>query len=260
MPALGKVRRDARTLLGISNQRQIVSAVNMYSMDNDGYYPQSVATIGVANYWNWQEPTMLTGYRKRSPQLHRSISAYLRSYIHDSSIMYCAGAPGKYKYLQEAWEAGDEWNNPDTGALPDPVVGTYCFYWSYAGHLEGRSFFFRGPSCASGRHGESKLLVSDYFGYDHWRSPKAYGSCVIFRGACVTEGTLLASPYWSRKGSEESGFPEIKLHAGYTDGHVESYSSSDTMTMKVIWKIETGEPYPPGIGPGDFYLPLEALR
>lgn len=259
LPALSKVRQQARTLLGMTNQRQIVRGVSLYAADSDEQYPESVATIG-DEWWNWQEPMMLTGYRARSPRLHRSMSAYLRSYIEDAGTMYCPNAPRRYKYLQDAWNAGDQWDNPETEPVEDPVSGTYCFYWNYTGYLEDRDYLFKGPRNSAGGREQSKLLVSDYFGYDHHRSPNSYGSCERFRGASITEGTLLSSAYWSDKGGAGSRAPDIKLHAGYTDGHVENFSASDTLTMRVIWKPETGEPYPHGIGPGNFFLPRNALH
>jgi prepilin-type N-terminal cleavage/methylation domain-containing protein len=260
VPALEKVRRQARTLLGTSNQHQIVMGVSLFALDNDDSYPPSVATVGLGDNWNWQEPTMLTSYLKRSPQLRRSMSAYMRHYIEDASVMFCPNAPKKYRYLQEAWDAGDEWDNPDTPPVPDSVIGVYCFYWNYTGYLEGREYLFRGPQNSAGGRGQTKLLISDYFGYDHWRSPDAYGSCEKLRGSDITEGRWVSSAYWSRKGGAGSRAPNIKLHAGYADGHVENYSSSDTLTMRVIWKRETGQPYPRGIGPGNFYLPRNALH
>jgi hypothetical protein len=260
LPALGKVRQQARTLIGTSNQRGIVSGVNLFAMDNDEQYPESVATLGDISYWNWGEPMMLTGYRGRSPRMYRSMSAYLRSYIEDASMMYCPNAPRKYKYLQDAWNAGDEWDNPETPPVEDPVSGTYCFYWDYTGYLEERNYLFQGPRDSASGGGCSKLLVSDYFGYGHVRSPNSYGSCEKFANASITEGTLLSSAYWSREGVAGSDAPEIKLQAGYTDGHVETYSASDTLTMKVIWKPEIAEPYPDDIGPGRFYLPRNALH
>ena len=261
LPALSKVRQQSRTLLGMTNQRQIVSAVSLFAADNDQQYPESVATIG-AEWWNWQEPMMLTGYRARSPRLHRSMSAYLRTYIEDAGTMYCPNAPRRYKYLQDAWNAGDDWDNPQTEPVEDPVSGTYCFYWNYTGYLEDRDYLFKGPRNSAGGRKQSKLLVSDYFGYDHFRNPNSYGSCERFTGASITEGTLISSAYWSHKDDVGSGAPDIKLHAGYTDGHVENFSASDTIAMRVIKVPETGEPYPggDGIGPGIFYLPRKALH
>jgi prepilin-type N-terminal cleavage/methylation domain-containing protein len=262
LPALSKARHHARKFLGASNQRQIVSAVILFTADNNQRYPESVATLGDdLLQWNWGEPTILTGYNARSSRLYRSMSAYLRNYIEDAATIYCPNAPRKYKYLQEAWKAGENWDNPQTPPEKDAVKGTYCFYWNYIGYLQERDYPFKGPRNSAGGPWQSKLLVSDYFGYDHFRNPNSYGSCEKFPGASITEGTLLSSAFWSDKGSTVPGAPDIKLNAGYTDGHVESYSSSDTVIMRVIKEPKTGEPYPygDGVGPGFFFLPRKAL-
>ena len=261
LPALSKAKQQARKLLGGSNQRHIVSAAILYASDNDQRYPESVATLGDIS-WNWGEPMILTGLQARSPRIHRSMSAYLWYYIQDASTMYCPNAPRKYKYLQQAWDAGDNWDNPQTPPVQDPVKGTYCFYWNYTGYLQERDYLFKGPRNLAGGPWQSKLLVSDYFGYDHHRNPNSYGSCEKFPGASITEGTLLSSAYWSNKDSTVPGAHDIRLNAGYTDGHVERFSSSDTTPMRVIKVPQTGEPYPygDGIGPGFFYLPRKALH
>lgn len=260
LPALGKVRRQAKTIIGTNNQRSIIVGVNLFAADNSECYPESVATIGDDASWNWQEPMILTGYRARNIRLHRSISDYLRDYIKDAGIFYCPNAPQKYKYLQEAWDAGDTWDNPETPPVGDPVSGTYCFYWNYTGYLEEKNYLFQGPRNTIDGRARSKLLVSDYFGYDHWRSRNSYSSCVRFAGASITEGTQLSSAYWSREELDSLSVPEFNLQAGYTDGHVETFSSLDTVIMRVILIPETGEPYPDSIGPGCFYLPRSALH
>ena len=260
LPVLSKVKYQARTLIGTGNQRGIVGGVNLFAADNDELYPESVATIGDDSYWNWAEPMMLTGYRGRSPRKYRSMSAYLRPYIDDAGMIYCPNAPRKYKYLQAVWDAGDQWDNPETPPVEDPVSGTYCFYWDYTGYLEEREYLFQGPrgTASGGRCGG--LLVSDYFGYNHFRSPGSYGSCEKFAGVAITEGSLLSSAYWSCRGDGEN-MPDIKLRAGYADGHVETYLAADTLTMRVIRKPEIAEPYPDDIdGPGRFYLPKTALH
>jgi type II secretory pathway pseudopilin PulG len=269
LPVCAKARRQARVVLGMSNQRQIVYAVNLYAIDNDGRYPESVATIGaeITSFWqgptwNWQEPTMMTACIKRSAGLHRSMGAYLRRYIEDASIMFCPNAPRKYRYLQQSWDAGDEWDNPETMPQWDSVFGIYCFYWNYTGYL-GPKRNFRGPRGHSYRRGQSRLLVSDYFGYCDGRSPNAYSSCEEFRRGDITEGSPVSSAYWSLLKLNSSISPDtlrIKLHAGYTDGHVGSYSASETVPMKVIRDRSTNEPYPYWMRKGDFYLPANGLR
>ncbi|MHC4744439.1 MAG: hypothetical protein ACYS8Z_21200, partial [Planctomycetota bacterium] len=213
-------------------------------------------------HWSWQEPMKLIGYRSRSPRLNRSMSAYLRPYIDRGEVAYCPNTLRKFKYLEEAWAAGDSWDNPDvdTPMGTEPLSGTYCFYWSYTGYLEGKRYLFDGPRTDAGGRGQNTLLVSDYFGYDYYESSNAYGSCEKFKGASLVSGTMLISGYWAGERGSTSPKPEMKLNAGYVDGHVESYSSSDTTTMLVIRKPESGEPYPDGIGPGKFFLPKNAFH
>lgn len=259
VPTFNRVKRKARAIKGMSNQRQITSSLNLFASDNNERYPESVATIGFGSNWNWSDPTKLIGYRSRSPGLHRAMSEHLRSYIPDARTMYCPNAPQKYKYLQEAWDAGDNWDNPDASFPADPVGGTFCFYWNYTGFLGGRRTLFRGPQgpASSGRY--SKLLVTDYFGYDHWRSPLSHGSCDQFDRAVIAPETWLLSAYWFRKGEIENK-PQLTLRAGYTDGHVETYSSSDVVPMKVSITADGSVPYPDGVGPGIFFLPRGALH
>jgi len=259
LPAFNRVRLQARAMLSMNNLRQITSTMNLFASDNDDRYPESVATIGSGDTWRWIDSTKLTGIRRRSPQLHRAMSEYLRSYISDASTMYCPNVPHKYEYLQQAWDTGDNWDNPRNLLPADPVGGSYCFYWNYRGFLGGRRVVFRGPQgpASSGRY--SKLLVSDYFGYDHWRKPGSYGSCEPFNGAGITPETWLLSAYWSRKGAADDP-PEIKLWAGYTDGHIETYSASEVVPMKVSITADGTVPYPDGVGPGVFFLPRNALH
>lgn len=260
LPALGKVKRQARAIISTSNQREIISGVNFFASDNDELYPESVATLGVDATWNWAEPMMLIALQARGPRFHRSISAYMRAYIKDAETIYCPNAPRKYKYLNDAWSAGDDWDNPETPMGVDQVYGMYCFYWNYTGYLEERDYLFKGPRGSASGAGCSKLLVSDYFGYNHWRSRGSYSSCEKFDAASITDGTQLSSAYWSSEVTDEPSAPEVKLRAGYTDGHVETYSSLDTLTMRVIIDPETNEPYPEDIEPGRFFLPMNALH
>ncbi len=260
VPAVDRAKRKARSMLGANNQKQIAGALNLFALDNDDLYPQSVATVGFGSRWNWSDPTKLTGNRARSPGLHRSVAAYLRSYIPDADTVYCPGAPRKYEYLQQSWDAGDDWDNPDTSFPSDPVGGAYCLFWNYTGFLGGHRLTFDGPSAPAAGRIQSKLLVTDYFGYDSWRTPGAYGSCENFKGADITPETWLLSANWSRIADPNFPAPDVKLQAGYIDGHVESYSTSDAVLMEVSITADGATPYPPGVGPGTFYLPPAALH
>jgi len=261
LPALNRARHQARTVLGMSRQRQIVRAVGLYAVDNDEQYPESVATIGLGYDWNWSEPTMLTGYRNRKAGLYCSMSAYLGRYIDDASVMSCPHAPQEYQYLQQAWEDAEDWAHPEAPPETGLLNGSYGFYWNYTGLLPGQGRLFRGPRSLSGGGRQSTLLVSCYFGYDHWSSRKVYSSCNRFKHADPAEETWSSSSYWSGRDADDSlDTLNLKLHAGYTDEHVESYGPAAVIPMQVIMLRSTAEPYRSGMGPGIFYLPQSGLH
>ena len=262
LPVLGKARRQARNIVGMNNQKQTVTAANLFAFDNNDRYPQSVSFVEYSGNWNWYDPRALTSWNTTPSHPHRAMSEYLRGYIEDASIMFCPKAPRKFKYLQEAWDAGDEWNNPDTTFDVLAVRGTYCFYWNYVGWLEGGRLFMGPRSSSGGGRGQSKLVMTCYFGYDHRRIPKAYGSCEKVKGAGVVPETLIESAWWSCPASAGLNLSTInvKLHAAYSDGHVESFTPSEAVPMKAIMNRFTNQPYPSGVGPGDFYIPRNGLR
>ncbi|MGE5296187.1 MAG: type II secretion system protein [Solirubrobacterales bacterium] len=264
VPALGKVRQQARRVLSVGNMRQIVTSVNSFADENHGRYPPTVATIGYGDNWNYHEPTYLMTFTRRSVSPNRSLSTYLRSYISDAGTMVCPSAPLKHKYLQEAWDGGETWDNPDIPTPTDALLGTYCFYWNYVGYLSEEKGLFRGPTSSTGSPREGSVLVTDYFGYDHSRNPNAYGSCERFRNATVIEGTDISSTFWSYPGEgtpEELARLDIQPSAGYVDGHVDSFAPADTIPMRVILHPETGQPYDDAdYAPGIFYLPRAGVR
>ena len=178
---------------------------------------------------------------------HWSVAAYLDTYLEDSTRLACPSIPQPYPYWQEAWEAGDNWDHPETETLHDPMFGSYCLYWNYVGfQAQGP---FRGPRTLYGGPGESNLMVSDYFGYDEARSPGRYGSCELVNSAHVeaAKTDTLASAFWSY-GITPPACPEdidirIRLNAGYTDGHVESYFPNETQAIKVSDVPDGSRPY-----------------
>jgi prepilin-type N-terminal cleavage/methylation domain-containing protein len=261
VPALHGVKRQATALQGMHNQREVAAGVSLYAMDNDDSYPQSVATIGFDGLWNWYDPAMMIGHRKRTPQLHRSMSTYLRPYIPEAKTLFCPSAPRQYTYLQEAWEAGDDWDHPLTEPPSDPFTGAYCFYWNYIGYLGQPRTLFRGPTGPASGGMYSGLLMSDYFGYGNWQRPEAFLSCEKLAGADIVEETWLEAARWSLDGDPDITLPNVKLRAAYTDGHVETYTPADTLPMRVPLTAEGVPPYADGpTSPGIFYIPRNALH
>ena len=258
LPVLGKVRGSVRAIISTSNQRQVASGVNLFAMDNNERYPESVATIGKDSFWNWTNPTKLTGSDKRMVGLCRAMSEYLCTYIPSGDVMYCPNGPDRYRYLQEVWDAGDEWDNPDTGKQGDPAGGNYCFYWNYVGYLTDDDVPFYGPKSPEGGIQTSNVLMTDYFGYGHWRSPNKFGSCEKFKRSQIISQTRRLSSYWCRDGNAALEELNIKLRAAYTDGSVRTYSAAEIIPMKVLKDRYNMIPYPDGVGGGTYYLPLDA--
>jgi hypothetical protein len=264
LPALGQARRAARSLVGAHRQRQIVLAVSLYASDHEGWYPESVATAAMlGRTWRWQEPRMLKACQPRAAGYQCSMASYLRSYLPKAAILSCPSSPRPYPYLEDAWRAGEQWDNPDTGFTDDSVLGSFCLYWNYVGHLTDQQRPFYGPQTDDGRPGCSRLLISDYLGFNHWRSPDAFGSCEPLPGAEITAETHEAPAYWFRPphGPPDRTSVPLKLQAGFVDGHVEAYRPDETAVLEVAEALDgaTAALSGFGLGAGQFYIPQKAV-
>ncbi len=264
LPALSRASAMAKSLKGATRQRHVVTSVCLYAADHQGWYPDSVATSMSGNTWCWQDPRTLKACKPRvTGKYCSSLAGYLRSYVPDPSVLVCPGSPRPYPYLRDFWQAGDAWNNPKTSYDDDSVVGSYCLYWNYTGYLSGPRRAFRGPQADDGRPGCSKLLISDYFGYNHWRSPNAFGSCERFSRAEITKPTYEATDYWFRGAGfkPDPADTHLTLRAGYVDGHVESYRPADTSILEVSYTLDGTQPAASGagVGAGLFYIPSKGV-
>jgi hypothetical protein len=264
LPALGQARRAACSLIGGHRQRQVVLAVSLYAADHEGRYPESVATAAMlGRTWRWQEPRMLKACQPRAAGYRCSLAGYLRSYLPKAEILSCPSSPRPYPYLEDAWRAGEQWDNPNTSFTDDSVLGSFCFFWNYVGHLSEQERPFHGPQTDYGRPGWSCLLISDYFGFNHWRSPDAFGSCEHLAGAEVTVETHEATVYWFHKpqGKPDRTSVHLKLQAGFVDGHVEAYRPGETTVLEVAEALNGTTPALSGfgLGAGQFYIPQKAV-
>jgi type II secretory pathway pseudopilin PulG len=264
LPALGQARRAARSLVGAHRQRQVVLAVSLYAADHAGCYPESVATAAMlGRTWRWEEPRMLKACEARAAGYQCSLASYLRSYLPKAEVLSCPSNPRPYPYLEEAWRAGEDWDNPDTSYTDDSVAGSFCLFWNYVGHLTDQHRPFLGPQTDSDRPGCSRLLTSDYFGFNHWRSPGAFGSCEHLPHAEVTAETHEAPPYWFRRpqGPPDRAAVPLTLRAAFVDGHVEVYRPGETAILEVADALDGSTPALSGfgLGAGQFYIPLSGV-
>jgi prepilin-type N-terminal cleavage/methylation domain-containing protein len=263
LPALNQARRAARSVIAGQRQREIVLAVSLYATDHQGQYPESVATAAMlGRTWRWQEPRMMKACQPRADGYQSSMASYLRAYLPKAVALSCPSSPAAYPYLEQFWQAGDLWDNPETSFTDDSVLGSYCFYWNYVGYLSEQDRPFWGPQTDASQVGCSRLLTSDYLGFNHWRSPDAFGSCERFARAEVTTQTHEAVPFWFQnpRGQPDRTGVHLKLQAGFIDGHVEAYRPGETMLLEVSETLDGTAPTFSGfgLGPGQFYIPRSA--
>jgi prepilin-type N-terminal cleavage/methylation domain-containing protein len=264
VPALNQARRAARSMVGGQHQREIVLAVSLYADDHQGRYPESVATAAMlGRTWRWQEPRMMKACQPRADGYRASMASYLRPYLPKAATLSCPGSPAAYQHLEDFWPADEAWDNPQTGFTDDSVLGSYCFYWSYVAYLTEQERPFHGPRLDAGGPGCSRMLTSDYFGFNHWRSPDAFGSCERFARADVAAETDEAPPYWVLTPASEPDRAgvHLKLRAGFIDGHVEIYRPAETTILEVSETLDGTSPTFSGfgLGPGQFYIPRAGL-
>ncbi|AQT68927.1 hypothetical protein STSP2_02104 [Anaerohalosphaera lusitana] len=259
LPAIGRVRQCAQNLKNISNQRTVLGAANLFTADYDGDYPKSVATIGKDSFWNWNDPRMMKSSDYISGRKHNSISEYLSDYVESSEPFTSPLSPSKHRYMEDAWEQGDSWDNPDTPSDLDLLIGQYCFYWDYEGLVSRAGRRFIGPSRQAGGGGQSDILVSDYLGFGNWRTPDSLASSRSFDDASVCPEDTTCGAYWFKNGAASMDDLDISISAGFTDGHVESFPANEMVPMWVIM-IRPDTVYPLGVGPGVFYLPRKAVE
>ena len=263
VPAMRGARGFARRLINMRNQRETVLAVNVFACENKDQYPATTAARSYSNgSWMWQDPRKIKNSRSRFPRENTSMAAYLATYISDPKMLFCPNAPKKYPYWDDAWQQGESWDHPETEPEMDPVLGAYCFYWNYRGYMATPDGPFVGPTGLNGGPRESRILVSDYVGYNNWRAPGCVGSCEPLSNAEVAAGTEVSSDFWSVKLDEGQTLESLDetFYAGYTDGHVGRFSASETVSMRVAGNARASKPFPNILeSPGEFFVPLAAL-
>lgn len=277
VPAVGRIREKAFEVQSMNNLRLIGSNLLVFANDSQGFFPPSVATVGDWENWTWYDPRRLVASNQRTPRHRRSMSMYLEGYL-DAESLHCPSAPDEYKYLEEMWKAGDDWDNPDTDKEKDPMSGSYCYFWGYdaVAVTEQGKRLFRGPRRPAGGRKYSSLLACDFFGYSGGYDPsppRTYASCErMAKGN--SRSTQFLSPYWSGVsevpqdplGDEypsAENLPKMRLKAVFADGHVEPYTEQDVVALDVISNRKTYETF--GIDdssttPGLFFVPKSALK
>ncbi|MHC4156570.1 MAG: type II secretion system protein [Planctomycetota bacterium] len=254
LPVLGRIRRKMMATKCMVNTRHLIFAELAYADENDGRFAASYAAICTGDHCDPYYPNTLVNVDSW-PREHRNQSEHFRRYLDKADYLDCPEAPGRTPCLQEAWDAGDDWQPGKW------LMGTKCFWrnfrgWSVCGEVvEGPRTLFR--------RGEGKVLVSCVVNYGRNRSSTLMSSG-HFKGAHSGSPTrrnnFLWPDFWMGYVPEwqlETAMQSLRLQAGYVDGHVESSDASETMGVW-IW----ADPFlPVGVSyRGKYFLPLGGLR
>ena len=238
MPALGKVKDAARLTICKSNQHQLIIALATYSADNDGKYPAShLEAKGSAYLFTW--PNHINYHSQYNPvgsfNNGGSVYYYLGSYLDDVMSFYCPLSPSvdkdKYQQLYSKYDQQETWERYNGGSSDISTTSSYCMLW---GGWTVPGTQFKGPVRASDK---SKILVSDIFAKwgraeIWWLAHKAKDASPAPEKDPVSN-TIDTEMVYFLYGGLDVRPTKLKMNAGYTDGHVELYTSEETIEVNI---------------------------
>lgn len=235
-PVVRSARDRARLSVCASNQRQLVLGVGLYAADNDSRLPPShLERKGSSFLFTWANHI---NYHSNQPidswNNGGSVHYYLGRYLPTVEVFMCPLGPPvdktKYQALYERYD------DPEVLALyhqGDPDIQTTTSYNMFWGgyHLPGSRF--RGPKTLADK---SKILVSDVMNYwrdDIWWLAHRSRDAVRAPEQDPIFGTDVDVVWWRYASQHDLPGNKLRMNAGYTDGHVESYTAEETTSIDV---------------------------
>lgn len=244
LPALRKAKSQARLIVCANNQRQLLVGLISYETSH-GDMPTSIQGKMMNGAEFWTQPYRVNYW----PETYYSADEcgygggimyrFLGRFLPQGEIYSCPLSPplksfsrtdkvngGNLAY-QEAYETGN--------------CGLECSYWllwNYKGfdtvlnsRLNGKSFV--GP----GKHSKTGLMVADVLFYNDSASTttEAWASSHPSKKHSGQERESVLHT-WSDEDGEKP--LDIIMNAGYKDGHVERFLSSETYKMEVAGYID----------------------
>lgn len=224
VPALRKAKEQAKLVVCSSNMHQLVMGVMAYATDHEGVLPPTIQgrTSGV-----WTVPGRLNYHVGGDGLNGGSMGRIMGDYLSVAKVYSCplasykaeerfADFNGDMVSYQQLYEAGSSW-----------ILGcSYFLLWGYQGFdnnlCEKR---FRGP----GKDSKHKLIVTDalFFNDTGASLPSILQSTHPFDGADKKVGNPQGLFYG--KQLPLGTLPDMWLNAGYIDGRVERFRSTDTV-------------------------------
>jgi prepilin-type N-terminal cleavage/methylation domain-containing protein/prepilin-type processing-associated H-X9-DG protein len=251
MPALRKAREAARMVSCASNQRQVIMALAAYAQNNDSRLPPSSADNNGGwhrpNDLNWMQQYWSVRRRLTDAEMesvkdrYHYVGRYLGDILKDGKVFNC---PLSDIRDDDVWPphgaaAGTYGEFYRSGRYPF-LPCTYALLWNFEGYnppARGGPKPFDAPSTMADTN---TLVIQDTLMYlesnpevSWYPNPAdahySYYSCHPFSGA------PRAGPYYGLKTTFSDVLPRnmnnLKLNAGYLDGHVEKFSATDAIYM-----------------------------
>ena len=229
LPSLRKVKEHAKMMICATNQRSILQAVVVYSAENDGKLPPSIQ--GRPDGW-WTLPVNLkynygTDLSINGGDMFGILGDYMKS--------------AKYFDCPMSNHDSDWQDRFMTGAMSQStdvihLGSSYMMFWNWL------KFASPSPSHKSFKptdQGGDGLMICDLITYNEpvnnaahggnmWMSshPWARAAKMIFHsGTASNPGSALNEEYtvWMEDDPTGVNVPDVKLNAGYIDGHVETF-------------------------------------
>ncbi|AQT69304.1 putative major pilin subunit [Anaerohalosphaera lusitana] len=251
MPALSMVKEKARLVVCGSNQKQLIYGVSMYGTEHDGKLPPNPNWVGGNNY---HRPTELNWYGNGVGTLDPTLSnyhpvgKYLGGYLPDVGVYNCTVAPiakdtpwpPRGSKVESVGTYNEVYQDYDFA----PLHATYMLLWNYQGYnqsvstggAQGENFV--APSKMSSKN---QLILQDSLFYLPqgqgnllWETPSnSWYSSHNFGGATKVD------PYFVMDGPQDEIPDEIDINAGYLDGSVQRFKSSECYWVK-NWSAAAG--------------------
>jgi len=254
LPALGRAKDHAKLVTCASNQRQLIFGLTLYADSNEGKLPPSPSHLGTRHIGDLHRPFELNWYGNTFKMLsdaevadpgYRYAGRYLSSYLPNVKVFNCSLSRIK---------DSTPWPPPTSGSPPLGTYGefyrngrysnlhsTYMLLWNYHGYDHGLSAgvnkalgHFEAPGSVADKNKPLFYLTSNR--NILWPSPTYswYTSHPFRKGA-------LANPYYTANApgldspaalNDPTNRPYVHLNAGYLDGRVERFNSTEDIAVK----------------------------
>jgi prepilin-type N-terminal cleavage/methylation domain-containing protein/prepilin-type processing-associated H-X9-DG protein len=243
-PALQKAREHAKFALCANNQHQLVAGVITYAAENEGKFPPSIVSttpgmVARGIPYSWANEINYHPYEPMNAYNHGgAMYPYLGSYLPSVKNFMCPMSPPDPEDYQDEYE--------DHASAGNATLTSYNMYW---GGYEYPNINFKGPKTIAGSRYKgkrtSKLLVHDVMSYwlnDMWMVAHPTDDTDYPPKEDPVYGNLVAV-LWFRYTINIDKPQDLRMNAGYVDGHVESYYSEET-----VWAQSPGYEH-------KFYIP-----